>query len=75
MVTIPAPSLARGGRADLDGEPLRLILLSAREEGEKVLFDCAHNEQQLQELPVSSSTDRAELLALLAAERAAVLAA
>ena len=54
VVIIPAPTLTRGAQADLQGEPLRLILLSAREEAEKVLFYLEHDRQIFRSLQSGS---------------------
>jgi len=59
VVTIPAPTLARGAQADLQGEPLRLILLSAREEAEKVLFYLEHDRQIFRSLQSESLKESA----------------
>lgn len=76
VVTIPAPSLSRGTSTDLDGEPLRQILISAREEGEKALFYFGHSEEQLRAAASSAGNSTPpEVAVLLDDERTAVGAA
>ena len=61
VVTIPAPTLTRGAQTDLQGEPLRLILLSAREEAEKVLFYLEHDRQLFYSLQPASTEAMASI--------------